>query len=104
MSGKSCVVVLIGSATAGRKFIDYEIEQAWRRGKGLVGVNVHGLKDLLGRTSLPGANPFAGVTVDGVNLGPLVSRRRPPAGPSTDVYAYIRANLGQWVDEAVADR
>ena len=29
MSGTSCLVVLIGSATAGRKWVRYEIKKAW---------------------------------------------------------------------------
>ena len=39
--GKSCAVVLIGTATAGRKWINYEIEAAWNSGKGLVGIHIH---------------------------------------------------------------
>src|SRR6266481_7975700 len=45
LDGKSCAVVLIGSATAGRKWIDYEIRKAWNDGKGLVGVHIHNVKD-----------------------------------------------------------
>ena len=29
MHGKSCSIVLIGSQTAGRKWINYEVEKAW---------------------------------------------------------------------------
>ena len=29
MNGRSCVVVLVGSGTANRKWINYEIAQAW---------------------------------------------------------------------------
>jgi hypothetical protein len=32
MYGKSCLVVLIGNATAGRKWIKYEINKAWQDG------------------------------------------------------------------------
>ena len=33
MYGKSCVIVLIGSQTSGRKWIKYEIEKAWTTGE-----------------------------------------------------------------------
>ena len=35
MSGKSCVVVLVGSNTAGRKWINHEIIKGWDDGKEL---------------------------------------------------------------------
>src|SRR4051812_12189477 len=56
--GRSCAVVLIGATTANRKWINYEIEAAWNAKKGLLGVYIHGLKDLDGNQSLQGANPF----------------------------------------------
>jgi hypothetical protein len=34
MKNKSCAVVLIGYGTAGRKWINYEIEKAWEDGGG----------------------------------------------------------------------
>ena len=48
MKMRSCVVVLIGEYTQGRKWINYEIEQAWKAGKGIVGIYIHGLKDEAG--------------------------------------------------------
>src|SRR5690625_7194826 len=45
MKKRSCIVVLIGNSTANRKWINYEIEKAYELNKGLVGVNIHGLKD-----------------------------------------------------------
>ena len=65
--GKSCAVVLIGSRTAGRKWIKYEIEQAWNDGKGLLGIYIHNLKNRLGHQSTKGNNPFSGFTVAGDN-------------------------------------
>src|SRR5690349_5507067 len=38
LSGRSCAIVLIGSETAGRKWINYEIGKAWNEGKGVVGI------------------------------------------------------------------
>src|SRR5712692_8300443 len=45
LSGKSIAIVLIGSNTAGRKWIKYEIKKAWGDSKGVLGIYVHKLKD-----------------------------------------------------------
>ena len=44
MYGKSCVIVLVGTGTANRKWINYEISRGWNDGKGVVGVRINGLK------------------------------------------------------------
>ena len=106
MSGTSCTIVLIGNATAGRKWIDYELTKAWNDGKGLVGVHVHGLLDRHSQQTTIGSNPFTGFTV-GPNKTPLqniVRSHVPPYWRSTDVYAYIKSNLAQWVEEAITIR
>ena len=48
MHGCSCTVVLVGSNTAGRKWINYEIIKSWDEGMGVVGIHIHGLKNLDG--------------------------------------------------------
>jgi len=40
---KSCLVVLIGTETANRKWVKYEIEKAWNDGKPVVGIYIHNL-------------------------------------------------------------
>jgi len=40
----SVTVVCIGAKTAGRKFINYEIQESIDRGNGIVGVKIHHLK------------------------------------------------------------
>jgi hypothetical protein len=57
LEGKSCCVVLIGSQTAGRKWITYEIKQAWDAGKGVVGVHIHNLKNSQGLAVDQGCQP-----------------------------------------------
>ena len=51
MAKRSCVVVLIGEKTAGRKWINYEIEKAIELNKGIVGIYIHNLKDRFGNQS-----------------------------------------------------
>lgn len=59
LKNTSVTVVCIGGATAGRKYIDYEINQSVARGNGLVGIQIHELKDKDGKTDTAGAIPAA---------------------------------------------
>jgi hypothetical protein len=107
MKGRSCVVVLIGASTAGRTWIDYEIESAWNSAKGVVGIYIHNLKDASGQQSSKGLNPFATFTMkrDGsMKLSDIVKAYEPPYQTSTSVYDYIRNNLEGWVEEAISIR
>lgn len=53
-----CVVVLIGSTTATRKWVLYEIERAYELNKGLVGIYVNKITDRVGYQTGKGKNPF----------------------------------------------
>lgn len=103
LSGRSCAVVLVGADTADRKWVRYEIEQAWNSSKGVVGVRIHNLKDRHGNHAAAGDNPFERFTLDGgkKKLSSLVKLYDPPGWASTDVYAHIKENLADWVDEAI---
>lgn len=61
LHGRSCTVVLVGTGTAGRKWINYEIVKSWNDEKGVVGIHIHGLKDRDGRVSTKGKNPFSAI-------------------------------------------
>lgn len=103
MVGKTCQIVLIGKDTAGRKWINYEIEKAWNDGKGVLGIHIHNLKNADGYQSTQGANPFSGFTV-GADKKPLTTWAKiynPPYAKSDDVYNYIKLNIESWVEEAV---
>ena len=104
MKGKSCAIVLIGSNTAGRKWIKYEIEKAWKDGRGLLGIHVNNLKDSVGKQSLKGRNPFEDFKVNGKSLASIVYAYNPPYSDSQNVYQYIKAGLDAWVEEAIATR
>ncbi len=80
MSGKSCVVVLIGSQTAGRKWVKHEITKGWDSKKGVVGVYIHNLKNTLNLTDTKGRNPFDDFTVgaDKKKLSTIVKAYDPP--------------------------
>ncbi len=106
LDGKSCAIVLIGSTTAGRKWINYEICKAWNDRKGVLGVYIHNLLDALRRPSVKGSNPFEGITFGEPKsrLSTVVKAYDPPYAIGTDVYAHIKANLANWVEEAVSIR
>jgi antiphage defense system Thoeris ThsB-like protein len=104
--GRSCTVVLIGSDTAGRKWINYEIVKTWNDGKGLVGIYVHNLKDAAQRQSSRGRNPFEEVNLNSgkTKLSSVVKAYDPPYSISTSVYEHIKNNVDRWVEEAIKIR
>lgn len=106
MSGKSCVVVLIGSNTANRKWINHEIIKAWDENKGVLGIYVHNLKDNDQTQSYKGANPFDYITfgANGPKLSSVVQVYDPPYSTSTQVYAHIKDNLSDWIEKAIEIR
>ena len=105
MKGRSCVIVLIGNKTAGRKWIKYEIEKAWNDGKGLLGIYIHGLKNQDGEQSSKGKNPFEAFTVgEKENLSNIVKAYDPPYKTSRYVYDHIAENIADWTEEAISIR
>jgi len=58
LNNTSVTVVCIGAATAGRKYINYEIDQSIKRGNGIVGIQIHHLKDKDSNTDSAGAIPY----------------------------------------------
>jgi len=103
LDGKSCVIVLIGTNTAGRKWINYEIVKGWDDGKGVVGVYVHNLLNSEQKQAIKGANPFASIRYGntGKMLSSVVKAYDPPYTTSTTVYDHIKKNLATWVEEAI---
>jgi hypothetical protein len=57
LNNTSVTVVCIGSQTAGRKFINYEISQSIARGNAIMGLQIHHLKNSKGVTDVVGATP-----------------------------------------------
>jgi hypothetical protein len=106
MTGKSCLVVLIGTATAGRKWVKYEIKKAWDDGRGVVGVYIHNLQDANGRQASEGRNPFDDFTVgtSKKKMSSVVEAYDPPYSTSNYVYNDIKNNLTNWVEKAIEIR
>lgn len=104
MSGKSCVVVLVGASTASRPWVKHEIGRAWELKKGLVGISIHGLKNAAGNQASQGKNPFTLWNVGQTPMSNIVKLHTPPFSDSKDVYANIHDNIAQWVEDAITLR
>lgn len=104
--GKSCTIVLIGTNTAGRKWINYEIANSWNGEKGVLGIYIHNLKNRDGYQSTKGRNPFDDLTMkmDGRKLSTIVKAYDAPYSTSINVYNYIKENIENWIEEAISIR
>src|SRR5262249_15890658 len=100
MDRRQCVIVLIGSETADRRWVQYEIAKAWNDGRGLFGIHIHNLKDPRTGTSAKGPNPFSRLTLNHAPLADFVRRYDPhPMYPYQD----IADNIEAWVEAAIAE-
>lgn len=102
MRYRSCVVVLVGKETSERPWVKYEIEKAWKDGKGVLGIYIHNLKCPRNGTSGQGRNPFTQFKFkDGSSLSSVVKCYNPnPADPYND----IKKNIEAWIEAAIAER
>lgn len=120
MAMRSCMVLLIGEHTKGRKWINYEIQKAWKSGKGIVGIYIHGLKNAGGMQANKGENPLKDFCIDKtfnyiakhsdpadnneVNLSKVCKAYDTPYVTSTNVYNYIKDHIADWIEEAIEIR
>lgn len=107
MKHRSCVIVLIGKETAGRKWVKYEIEKAWKDGKGLMGIYIHNVKDSNhnvkdsnSRTTSKGLNPFDFIFNSN---GDRLSKYVPTFNENGD-YGSIREKLHEWIEMAIENK
>lgn len=101
MAYRRCVIVLIGEETASRPWVQYEIRKAWNDHRGLFGIHIHNLRDPRNGTCSQGTNPFSVIkTTTGRPLSDWLTCYNPSA---SDAYGYIKQNLQDWVDAAIAD-
>ena len=106
LRGRTCTVVLVGTNTAGRKWIDHEIVKSWNDGKGVVGIHIHGLEDRHGRVSSKGRNPFGAIPYgnSGRKLSSIVKCYDPAGRTGRERYAWISKHLSNAVEEAIRIR
>jgi len=85
LKGTSVTVVLIGTQTATRKWVKYEIERSIERGNGLIGVRINRIRDEDGQRDQRGPVPEV--------LEQHHSR----------IYDWNRSNFGRQVERAALD-
>jgi hypothetical protein len=98
MKYRRCVIVLIGSETASRQWVKYEIKKAWQERRGLFGIYIHNLKCPRNGTCTKGNNPFDNWNIGSQSLSTMVPCYNPNGG---DAYTDIRAHLEGWVASAI---
>jgi len=93
----SVTVVLIGQSTSQRKWIQYEIIESVKRGNGLLGVYINGLRDQHGVVSQRGNNPLDPIYLkkDGAKIF------LPQLYQTYDwIYNHGFENFASWVEQA----
>lgn len=102
MKYKQCVIVLVGSDTSTRPWVNYEIKKAWNKGKPIFGIYIHNIKCPRTGTCRKGNNPFDTIVLDN---GDRLSKHVPCYDPlSDDAYGDISRKLENWVNMAMAPR
>jgi Thoeris protein ThsB, TIR-like domain len=106
MSGRDCTVVLVGTNTAGRVWINHEIIKSWQAGMGVVGIRVHGLENAKGKMSTKGRNPFGYIDCGdhGQRLSSIVNCYKPQGHTSEERLDWIGNNLARIIEEAIEIR
>jgi len=103
MKNKSCVVVLIGSETSERPWVKHEILKAYNEKKALLGIYIHNLKCAKTRSvCTQGQNPFDNFSWkdNGERMSKYIKCYNLN---SASAYNNIAANLGNWIEAAIAD-
>ncbi len=96
LKGTSVTVVLIGTNTASRKWIKYEIKSSYKRGNGLLGIYIHNKENSKGLKSSKGTNHFGEIGKDADGKSVYFS---------TDYLCYDWVdddgynNMGDWIEK-----
>ena len=98
LNGASVIVVLIGAESFDRPWVNYEIQQGYADGKGMLGIFIHQLKDpRTGQPDYNGRNPFENIYIANSNPRRYLSALYP-------VYDWVLdngyANFANWVETA----
>ena len=103
MAGKTCTIILAGTNTANRKWINHEIVESWNKGKGVLVIHIHNITDSSGNQSSKGSNPLYYVThgTTKKRLSTIANSYDPPRTTSSGVYNYIADHIEDWIEEAI---
>lgn len=103
MQGRTCTIVLIGTNTANRKWINHEIVKSWDKGMGVFEIYIHNIENSACEQCNEGNNPFDYITHGPTKkkLSTIVKTYNPPQITSSGVYNYIATNIEDWIEEAI---
>lgn len=97
LKGSSVTAFLLGSETAGRPWVQYELERSHAGGKGLLAIHIHGIEDRLGYRSQKGDNILSYYTI-------TVNGAKRYLSDLYETYDWVAdrgyTNLGTWVERA----
>lgn len=92
LKGSSVTAVLIGSETARRPWVRYEIEQSYNLSRGLLGIHINSIRDWsTQQTRTPGLNPFDWIAVGEGSSRPSCRRAFPSSTGSETTGTGTRA-------------
>lgn len=98
IKGTSVTVFLLGSETAGRPWVRYELEKSHENGNGLLSIFVHNIKNLLGQFAYQGPNILDQFHVPGERGRPIYLSQIYRSYDWVHNKGY--SNFGEWVEEA----
>ena len=97
LNGTSVTVVLIGSDTLNRPFVQYEICESLKKGNGVIGVYIHNIRDMVTQKVSMKGNPH---TVIGYSNGSPVYFDDVCDGLYDYTHDNGYENLGTWIESA----
>ncbi|WP_018694155.1 TIR domain-containing protein [Algicola sagamiensis] len=102
MKYKRCIIVLIGSETSNRIWVQHEIIKAWNDGKAILGIYIHNVKCPRNGLSKRGKSPFEDIKLsDGTSLSEYVDTYDPSPD---DAYGDISKNISSWISRAISNK
>lgn len=106
MKGRTCTIILAGSNTADRKWINHEIVKSWDDGMGVLVIYIHNITDRGDKQCSKGSNPLYYVTHGPTKkrLSTIAKAYDPPRTTSKGAYGYIEDNIEDWIEEAIQIR
>jgi len=104
LENTSVTVVLIGAATANRKWVDYEIEKSYERGNAMLGIYIHNIPSINGFRDSKGLNPFDYYTVEQKGKYSHFTSNHVPLSNYYPTYDWVQDNgynnFNKWVEYA----
>lgn len=104
LENTSVTVVLIGAETSERKWVNYEIEESYKRSNGMLGIYIHNIVNQYRATGLRGKNPFDNFTVEHPSQYAYISPPKIRMSQKFPTYDWLDdegyKNFSKWVEAA----